>query len=136
MSMWLTLAKIDPALLHDVHTKPDLAADLLNGSHPEAGSHGEDFRAIDQMATGRAEAEEGTTDWAAAYPWLGKATGHGCDVVEGQALGYGPAFVLTPDEVRQTAAGLASEGWSRFLGLAPFYATAATEGKAILGAIR
>ncbi|WTW95096.1 YfbM family protein [Streptomycetaceae bacterium NBC_01309] len=135
MSMWLTLAKIDPALLPDVRSNPDLLDDLLNGDHPEDETHGEDYRTIDHIAEGRAEVEEGAADWREAYPWLGRATGHGSEEIEGDDFGYGPAFVLTPDEVRQVAEGLVGEGWSRFLELAPFLTRAAAEGKAVVGAV-
>ncbi|MFF5965097.1 hypothetical protein ACFY64_15430 [Streptomyces collinus] len=98
-------------------------------------SHGEDFRALGDIAGGRAEVEEGESDWRFAYPWLARATGHGCQVVEESEFGYGPAFVLTSDEVRQVAEGLVAEGWARFLGLGPFYASAAAEGKGVIGGV-
>ena len=47
----------------------------------------------------------------------------------------GPAFVLTPDEVRQAAEGLVTEGWARFLGLGPFFSSAAAEGKGVIGGV-
>ncbi|MEU8134126.1 hypothetical protein [Streptodolium elevatio] len=135
MSMWLHLAKVDAAVAADVRSNPDLVDDLLDGAHPADETHGEDYRAVDQIAEGRADVEEGAADWREAYPWLGKATGEGGGEIDGTDFGYGPAFLLDADEVRQVADGLAAEGWSRFLELGPFYAKAAAEGKCVVGAL-
>ena len=145
MSMWLTLAKIAPPVLAEARQNPALIDALFSGGNdptllpqgfrPGADSHGEDFRALGDIAGGRAKAEEGESDWASAYPWLARATGHGCEAVEGYEFGYGPAFVLAPDEVRQVAEGMVTEGWARFLELGPFYASAAAEGKGVIGGV-
>lgn len=145
MSLWLTLAKIAPPVLAEARQSPALIDALFSGGNdpallpqgfrPGLDSHGEDFRALGDTAEGRAEVEEGESDWRSAYPWLARATGHGCEVVEEYEFGYGPAFVLTPDEVRQVAKGLVGEGWARFLGLGPFYAAAAAEGKGVIGGV-
>ncbi|WP_157968562.1 hypothetical protein [Streptomyces geranii] len=130
--MRLKLARIGPALLEAmreaVRPTPGLVGDL--------SFHGYDYRVLDAVAEGRAEAEEGTADWRTAYPWLARATGHGCATVEGYEFGYGPAFVLTPDEVRQVADGLRAEGWAgAFEDLDPFFAAAAAEGEAVIGGV-
>ncbi|MFF6980006.1 hypothetical protein ACFZAV_20195 [Streptomyces sp. NPDC008343] len=143
--MGLTLVKIAPPLLEEARRNPELINALFfdrdasalvpHGFRPGMDSHGEDFRALGDSAEGRAEVEEGESDWRSAYPWLARATGHGREVVEEYEFGYGPAFVLTPDEVRQIAEGLVGEGWARFLGLGPFYASAAAEGKGVIGGV-
>jgi len=68
---------------------------------------------------------------------------------------YGPAFFLTPEEVRQVAQGLVAEGWTgdttagdwyqenedaeyendEFDDLGRFFAAAAAEGKAVIGGV-
>ncbi|MFF3940710.1 DUF1877 family protein [Streptomyces phaeofaciens] len=138
MSMWLNLAKTDPARLREARENPELIDALFSDEDdPEqaADLHEEDYRTLAEIAEGRAAAEEDSADWTSAYPWLARATGHGCETVEEYDFGYGPAFLLTPDEVRQVADGLEREGWTRFLELGPYYAEAATEGKGMIGGI-
>lgn len=148
MSLWLTLAKIAPPVLAEARQNPALIDALFSGGkggndpalvphgfRPGADSHGEDFRVLADTAEGRAEVEEGESDWRSAYPWLARATGHGCEVVEEYEVGYGPVFVLAPDEVREVAKGLVAEGWARFVELGPFYASAAAEGKGVIGGV-
>ncbi|MFJ8112717.1 hypothetical protein [Streptomyces sp. NPDC096132] len=160
MSMWLSLAKIEPSLLTTAREKPELIDSLffdedddpgapVPGFRPVADAYGYDYRLLSDIAEGRAQAEENTTDWMGAYPWLAKASGHGCDVTEEYEFCYGPAFVLTPDEVRQVAEGLVAEGWvpstaakwdeetedDEFEDLGPFFAAAAAEGKAVIGGV-
>ncbi|MFK0160663.1 hypothetical protein ACIQVK_52585 [Streptomyces sp. NPDC090493] len=148
MSMWLKLTKIEPALLMAVREGA-----VLSAFRTRADSYGCDHRILSTIAEGRAEAEEGTTDWTKAYPWLARSTGHGCAAVEEKEYesGYGPAFVLTPDEVRQVAEGLMAEGWATtgttaadwtgesedhgLEDLGPFFAAAAAEGKAVIGGV-
>ncbi|MFF4273633.1 hypothetical protein [Streptomyces sp. NPDC001536] len=140
MSMWLKLAKIEPSLLGAV---PE--------GGPEPDFHAFDFRTLTAVAADRAEVEEGAAEWTKVYPWLARSTGHGCEVVEGHEFGYGPGFVLTPDEVRQVAVGLVAEGWTRrgttaadwdeegedhgLEDLGPFFTAAASEGKAVIGGV-
>ena len=87
MSMWLTLAKIQPALLKEARERPEVVRALFSdgddsvllphGFRSGADSHGEDFRTLGDIAAGRAEAEEGEPGWTSVYPWLARATGHG-----------------------------------------------------------
>ncbi|OPC77412.1 hypothetical protein B4N89_43685 [Embleya scabrispora] len=175
MSMWLTLAKVEPSVPAAVRERPELigtlfvdpadepdridpadrpdaeqAAALPGEFRPRADSYGLDYRLLAAVAESRARAEEDTADWEAAYPWLARATGHGCDVVDEYEFCYGPAFVLGPDEVRRVAEGLVAEGWSRdgraarwdgeredheLEDLGPFFAAAAAEGRAVIGGV-
>ncbi|MFF3373545.1 hypothetical protein ACFYXF_11420 [Streptomyces sp. NPDC002680] len=140
MSMWLKLTKLEPSLLKSA----------LEEFRRTGDSFGCDYRLLSAVAEGRAEVEEGTADWTKAYPWLARSTGHGCVVIEEHRFGYGPAFILTPDEVRQVAKGLVAEGWAvgataadwdgesedhGLQDLGPFFAAAAAEGKAVLGGV-
>ncbi|GCD92686.1 hypothetical protein [Embleya hyalina] len=138
MSMWLTLAKVEPSVPAAVRERPELIGTLFfdpsdepdrndpsDGSDPEeaavlpgafrprADSYMCDYRLLAAVAESRARAEEGTADWESAYPWLARATGNDGDVVEEYEFCYGPAFVLAPDEVRRVAEGLVAEGWVR-----------------------
>lgn len=160
MSMWLELVKIDLPLLAQVRHNRELIAALFRGPGEDmpplpgfrrgADAYGHDYRIISAIAESRAEVEEGSADWTVAYPWLAMASGHGGEVVDEYEFVYGPAFVLTPDEARQVAQGLVAEGWARravpcdwdetseddgFEDLAPFFAAAAAEGKAVLGGV-
>ncbi|MEU3277384.1 hypothetical protein [Streptomyces antibioticus] len=135
MSMWLNLAKTDPVRLREARANPELIDALFDAESAEADLHEEDYRLLADIAEGRAAAEEGSADWSSAYPWLARATGQGCETVEEYDFGYGPAFLLTPDEVRRTADGLEREGWSRFLELSAYYAKAAAEGKGVIGGV-
>ncbi|MFI2433065.1 hypothetical protein [Streptomyces sp. NPDC018693] len=158
MSMWLELAKIEPSLLTEVREKPELIhalffqkddpAPLPQGFRPGPDSYGEDYRNFVATAEAPAETEEGTTEWG-----LARATGHGCEVIDGyDEFCYGPAFVLTPGEVRQVAKGLVAEGWDadeaadrdeededgevdEFEDLGAFFAAAAAEGRAVIGGV-
>ncbi|MCF2526202.1 hypothetical protein [Yinghuangia soli] len=133
MSMWLTLVKTDPARAEEVRRTPDSAAALLD-DESSSDAHGEDFRALGDIAEGRAEAEEGTVDWMDVYPALAQATGEGCTALEGDH-GHDYVFVLTAAEVAAVTTGLAAEGWTGFLEIARFYEAAATEGRAVVGGI-
>ncbi|WP_431971013.1 hypothetical protein [Nocardia sp. bgisy134] len=160
MSMWLELAKIEPSLLEEMREKPELihtvffsendSAPLPGGLRRVADFYGYDYRTLSAIAEGRAEAEKGTADWRDAYPWLARATGDHCDVIAGYEFCYGPAFVLTPNEVRQVTEGLVAEGWvlgttvadwdeenedDEFEDLCPYFAAAAAEGKAVIGGV-
>ncbi|MER6508371.1 hypothetical protein ABT158_16235 [Nonomuraea sp. NPDC001636] len=77
----------------------------------------------------------------------GPALPDGANDVAGCEVGYGPPFVLDPAQVAAVARGLAEEGWrfgaghagGTYEGLeapAPFYAAAAREGRAVVGAVR
>jgi hypothetical protein len=58
---------------------------------------------------------------------------------------YGPAFGMTPEEVKEVAAGLAAEPWAHealgvdddenLPGLLRFFAEAAAEGKGLVGGV-
>ncbi|MVO90646.1 hypothetical protein GPA10_39330 [Streptomyces sp. p1417] len=168
MSLWLKLTKIEPPLLEEARRRPDLIEALFSSEdesrgedegergggvlpptfRPGADSWATDHRLISAVATDRAEVEEGTADWTRAYPWLARSTGEGPDVIEAYESGYGPAFVLTPAEVRAVAEGLTAEGWAagataahwkgdRAEGgiedLGPFFAAAVAEAKAVIG---
>lgn len=160
MSMWLQLVKVDAALLPSLRANPDLVGVLFGDEddavrppaefRPYVDAYEFDYRTIDSIAEGRAEAEEGTSDWMSAYPWLAKATGHECDVLDDYEFCYGPAFVLGPDEARDIARGLVAEGWFRsaeaarwtgsdedneFEDLGPFLASAAAEAKVVIGGV-
>ncbi|MYS86516.1 hypothetical protein [Embleya scabrispora] len=129
--MWLTLVKIEPALPGKARERPHPVAEL-RGTHE---AHGEDYRALCDIAEGRAEVEEGTAEWMSVYPALARATGNGCAAVEASDPGGGAAFVLTADEVARVATGLADEGWTGFLEIARFYVAAAAEGRAVVGEV-
>ncbi|MFI1582474.1 hypothetical protein [Embleya sp. NPDC020630] len=175
MSMWLMLAKVEPSVPAAVLERPELietlffdpadeperidpsdrpdperAAVLPGEFRPRADSYRFDYRLLAAVAESRAQAEQGTADWEAAFPWLAGATGHECDEVEEYEFCYGPAFVLAPDEVRRVAEGLVAEGWARAGGaarwdgeceeheledLGPFFAAAAAEGRAVIGGV-
>ncbi|MEU1180354.1 hypothetical protein ABZ464_22370 [Streptomyces sp. NPDC005820] len=144
MSMWLDLVKIDPAVLAAVQERPQLIDALFSeeddpdpvvaGVHSDADSFGYDYRLLSDIAEGRARAEQGTGDWQSAYPWLARAAGHDCAVVEAYDFGYGPAHFLTPDEVAEVARGLRTEHWD-LDDLLPFFTRAAAEGRAVLGGV-
>ncbi|MFJ2938215.1 hypothetical protein ACIO8G_36345 [Streptomyces sp. NPDC087219] len=144
MSMWLTLTKIEPALIEQA----------LEGRGPLVrGSKGDsfacDYRVIDAVAEGRAEVETGAADWTSVYPWLAASVGHGCAAVDEHRLSDASGFVLTPDEVCRVAEGLIAEGWATTSAavwaassqdrgledLGPFFAAAAAEEKAVLGKV-
>lgn len=160
MSMWLDLVKIDPALLAEIRTSPqlidalfdedDIPAPLTTAVHRTADFFGHDYRLLAELAEDRAKVERNTADWHTAYPWLARATGHDCPTVEAYDFGYGPAHFLTPDEVARVAEGLRAEHWSPgarathwdpgaedrdLTELVPFFAKAAQEGKAVLGGV-
>ncbi|MEU0933032.1 hypothetical protein [Embleya sp. NPDC005971] len=137
MSSWLTLVKIEPALLGELRERADPVGELLGtrGRGGDGDAHGEDYRSLCGVAEGRAEVEEGTADWTAVYPALARAVGDGGGAGEVLDPGDGTAFVLTPEEVARVAAGLADEGWIRFLDIARFYVAAAAEGRAVLGQV-
>ncbi|MFE5334181.1 hypothetical protein ACFRCG_48090 [Embleya sp. NPDC056575] len=138
MSMWLMLAKVEPAVPAAIRERPELietlffdpadepdridpsdrpdpdqAAVLPGEFRSRADSFGVDYRLVAAVAESRARAEQDTADWEAVFPWLARATGHECDEVEEYEFCYGPAFVLAPDEVRRVAEGLVAEGWAR-----------------------
>jgi hypothetical protein len=112
MSMQLTLAKIDAALLDVIRAEPRLLDRILGGDIPGGDDRplpggavltaedrfSVDYRTLDAIA--------GTL---ADRTWFDRATG-GADTVD-YAMNYGPAFVVSPDHVREVAAGLAAEGW-------------------------
>ncbi|WP_433256089.1 hypothetical protein ACQPYK_16355 [Streptosporangium sp. CA-135522] len=157
MSMWLNLAKIDVELLESVRADPDLIGEIFfdngqapAGFRPETDMFGCDYRTLNAVAEGRAEAERESAQWRECYPWLMAATGeNGENDVEGYEFDYGPAFVLDPGQVTMVAQGLMGEGWGfgaarrdaadgadeGFEDLGPFYAAAAREGKAIVGGV-
>ncbi|MGW4408545.1 hypothetical protein ACWEJ6_31230 [Nonomuraea sp. NPDC004702] len=152
MSMRLSLAKIEAALLESVRADPALIGAVLEGRSrglpPETDVFADDHRSLTAIAEGRAEAEHGTARWRHCFPWLAAATGEdGANDVAGCEVGYGPPFVLDPGQVAAVARGLAEEGWRFGAGhaggtyegleaLAPFYTAAAHEGKAVVGAVR
>ncbi|MFI7416127.1 hypothetical protein [Nonomuraea sp. NPDC049684] len=152
MSMRLSLVKIEAALLESVRADPALIAAVFEGRSPglplETDVFADDHRSLTAIAEGRAEAEHGTAGWRQCFPWLAAATGEdGANDVAGCEVGYGPPFVLEPAQVAAAARGLAEEGWRFGAGhaggayegleaLAPFYAAAAREGRAVVGAVR
>lgn len=155
MSMWLSLAKIEPALLSRIRDEPELVDALFDeeaaSPSPEfrgaADTFGCDYRWLSEIAEGKAQAEHGTTAWREVFPWLAKASGHDCPVIDkAYDFGYGPAHFLTPEEVKQIAEGLAAEGWdtrarwdgddsNSFADLPPFFVAAAAEGKCVVGGV-
>jgi hypothetical protein len=158
MSMWLNLAKVEPELLKAIRAQPKLLDALffstpssetqLSGFHPETDTFGYDYRVLTAIAAGRAEDERQMTHWTESYPWLAKATGSEGEIIEEYEFCYGPAFLIAPEDVPKVAGGLAEEHWDLdldeedrndeldvFEGLAPFFATAAGEGKAIIGGV-
>lgn len=109
MSMQLTLAKIDAALLDAIRQEPALLSRIFgrdNRPWPDelATTLGDgdlfsaDFRSLDAIAASRE-----------SRAWFDRATG-GTDTVD-YGLNYGPAFVLSPAQVSEVAAGLVAEGW-------------------------
>ncbi|MFF4190110.1 hypothetical protein [Nonomuraea sp. NPDC001831] len=152
MSMRLSLAKIEAALLESVRADPGLIGAVLEGRSGglplETDVFADDHRSRTAIAEGRAEAEHGTARWRRCFPWLAAATGEdGANDVAGCEVGYGPPFVPDPAQVAAVARGLGEEGWGFGAGhaggayegleaLAPFYAAAASEGKAVVGAVR
>ncbi|YCK39474.1 hypothetical protein ACNF49_37100 [Actinomadura sp. ATCC 39365] len=150
--MRLSLAKIEAALLESVRADPALVGAVfegrLRGLPLETDLFADDHRSLTAIAEGRAEAEHGTARWRQCFPWLAAATGEdGANDMAGCEVGYGPPFALDPAQVAAVARGLAEEGWKFGAGhaggayegleaLAPFYAAAAREGRAVVGAVR
>ncbi|MFE9658417.1 hypothetical protein [Streptomyces sp. NPDC005955] len=156
VSMWLHLVKVTPSLLEEVRTRPSVLDALFfrgearPGFRPVADSFGHDHRTLRELAEDRARVEHGAGYWPTAFPWLARAVGRGCAVVEGYGFRHGPAFVLPPDEVGQVAQGLAAERWSRTVrasdwdegreerdldDLVPFFAAAGATGRAVVGGV-
>jgi hypothetical protein len=161
MSMWLSLAKVNPELLADIKANPDLLdAIFFNDGDRPAGLDersdvfGCDYRTLSAVAEGCAEAEGAGDDWRAHFVWLARATGENeADHMSGYEFAYGPAFAFDPADVQLVAEGMAREDWSPpaddarepagedepefddFLDLVPFFTAAVTEGKAIVGGI-
>ncbi|MEU1721195.1 hypothetical protein [Nonomuraea sp. NPDC005692] len=150
--MRLNLAKIEAALLESVRADPALVGVVfegrLRGLPLETDLFADDHRSLTAIAEGRAEAEHGTARWRQCFPWLAAATGEdGANDMAGCEVGYGPPFALDPAQVAAVSRGLAEEGWKFGAGhaggayegleaLAPFYAAAAREGRAVVGAVR
>ncbi|MEU0478391.1 hypothetical protein ABZ260_04285 [Streptosporangium sp. NPDC006013] len=75
MSMRLNLAKIDVELLESVRANPALIGTVLfDGGQTPAGFQretdmfGDDYRTLDTIAEGRAEAEHGSARWRTRVP--------------------------------------------------------------------
>ncbi|MFI6983463.1 hypothetical protein ACIBSV_33285 [Embleya sp. NPDC050154] len=161
MSMWLTLVKIEPAALGEVADAPGLVGGLfadrggsgsvVSGFRPRVDRYGCDYRVLTMSAEGRLEAEGGMERWTKEYPWLARAVGYGCDIVEGVEFAGEPAYFLPPEQVGPVAEGLRDERWATGAGasrpwngitgdntfedLIVFLTAAATEGKAVISTV-
>ncbi|WP_331772095.1 hypothetical protein OG948_52020 (plasmid) [Embleya sp. NBC_00888] len=161
MSMWLTLVKVEPAVLGELAGSPGPVGELfvdtgdsgsvLSGFHPGVDRYGCDYRVLSTAAEGRLEAEGGAGRWTREYPWLARAVGYGCDIVEGVEFAGEPSYFLPPEQVGPVAEGLRDERWATGAGasrpwngttgdnafedLIVFLTAAATEGKAVISTV-
>ena len=149
MSMWLNLVKLAPAELERVKAKPDLLENVffddgevpLAGYSEETDVFGTDYRTLSAIA----EAMEDGESLEDQESWLAKSAGNGIGDDVDYEFTYGSAYALSPDEVKQIAAGFAAEAWyaeiadddddENLPGLVRFFATAAKEGKGIIGGV-
>jgi hypothetical protein len=108
--MTLYLIRVTRALAERIQAEPRLLEQVWGEgdvSNPEIAGLDLDNDALmeDYLGLGRVLAEE-----PQRYPWMERALqGTGQEV--GFEFGYGPGFVVTPQEAAEIAAGLASEGW-------------------------
>lgn len=170
--MWLNLAKVSPALLVAVRERPELIDTLFgdeaqapDGFHPIADTFNYDYRTLASVAECLAEVGDGgsrdegvATGFARCYPWLAAITGDFGWVdgvgeqLDGYEFCYGPAFVISQDQVEAVVAGLVAEGWDidpsedgeaaesersydEFEDLVPFLRIAARRGMAVVGGV-
>jgi hypothetical protein len=119
MSMWLSLAKVDPSVLSAVRAQPDLLdayfeyeGEAPAGFDPRSDLFSCDYRTLTAIAEAKAEDAGPGTDWTEAFPWLVRATGEADGDELDYEFTYGPAFVLDVHEVPEVVAGLTAEGWS------------------------
>ncbi|MFB9182252.1 hypothetical protein ACFFX1_29290 [Dactylosporangium sucinum] len=138
MSVWLTLIKLDPALLP---ASPAFVTSLFFDRPPSAGiDPDEDVLGIDNF-----DELVDLADPAAPHPWIARATrGTGSAEVD-CGLRYWGAFVHDPATVAEIAANLPNsvelaleaddevEFEADFDDVRAFYRQAAREGKAIVG---
>ena len=110
MSMQLTLARIDAALLAAIRDEPRLLDRILGGDDrplpaglAKTFNPGDvfsvDYRSLDAIAAAMQ-----------SRVWFDRATG-GTETVD-YDMNYGSAFMLNPARVGEIAAGLAAEGWA------------------------
>ena len=119
--MWLNLAKVTPALLAEIRERPalldvlflDEGADLPDGFDERRDVFGCDYRTLSAVAEAMADQERPGADWRDLYPWLRRATGdEGADHLTAYEFTYGPAFLLTVEDVVTVHRGLTEEGWA------------------------
>ena len=138
MSMWLDYAKLSPELLEKVKATPEPLINALWFGEGEVDGVSEsdlmglDYRTLMAICEGLEEAGMDTT-------WTYRATGDEFGDVIDFEVTYGLVFYFTPSEVAQIAAGLAEEDWDPEddyeENIARFFATAAGEGKAVIGGV-
>jgi hypothetical protein len=142
MSMTLYLVKVPPAIAERIKAYPELLnqvwdeVEMTDGDlarlDPEHDRLMEDY-----LSLGRVVNEEPDR-----YPWMRRAL-HGMGEEIAFEYGYGPGFVVTPQQAAQIVAGLAEEGWWRSgdeivtidHAIAAFYATARRNAQTVIGGI-
>lgn len=144
--MWLNLAKLSPTQLEQVRGDPQLLDGIFfeDGEVPddfqeESDVFGTDYRTLSAIA----EAME--IDLEDGESWLSRATGNGIGSELDFEFTYGDGFLLSPDDVKQIASGLAKEPWAEeagkvdddenLPGLLRFFAAAARQNRGIVGGI-
>ncbi|MGX2993229.1 hypothetical protein JNUCC64_02865 [Streptomyces sp. JNUCC 64] len=123
MSFWMRLAKVSPVLLPDLRERPDALLDLFSdeeGAAPPAGFDRDEDSLEYQFFPG-----EETVDhdhWLTTAHRIGEEIGHDSD--------GGGFFAVGPDGVRAVARAAGGDELVR-----TFLASAAAEGKAVVGAL-
>jgi hypothetical protein len=120
MSMWLNLAKVSPALLAEIRTRPDLLDALffeessgIEGFDPHADVLGCDYRTLSAIAEAMAGHDDPALDWRDQYPGLSRATGEAdVEYLDGYEFTYGPAFAIAPEDLPAVLESLVAEDWT------------------------
>lgn len=142
MSMVLYLAKMpattaerikaNPELLYQVWDEADVTDSDIDALDSERDKLMEDYLHLGGIVNEEPD----------RYPWMQRAL-HGTGVEAGFEYGYGPGFLVTPQEAGQIVAGSAVEGWWRVgdaivtvdHAIAAFYNSAHAAGHTVIGGI-
>jgi hypothetical protein len=150
MSMWLSLARISPGVFETLGSRHELIGpvltdpDVLTALDPAASPAdlvGYQLEVVIELAEAHAGGEPGSF-WTQGT-WLARAVGVGAEPFHSDGA-HAPVWHLIPSAVREVAQGLAIEanaatGAGSYAALlrafAAFYATAAGEGRTVLGRV-